>query len=553
MHASSAGWRGPTEGADVSRGRGLVGQARRALGRLLRVLGRLLRVLGRRWSALRRLVTGSRRTSGDAPTARPTVEVRPRRLAVRVTRPRELRISAVLDTFSAASFGPDADLDTSFGPDDWEPALESHAPHLLLVESAWQGNGGTWQYQVGSYSYATSVGLPHLTALVDRCRRLGIPTVFWNKEDPVHFDKFKEAATLFDVVLTTDADRIPAYEALPGARADTVEALPFAAQPALHHPVGAPDPREPYPVFAGTFYRNRHADRRVQLEMLLDAARPFGLRIFDRMGGEKTETAGFPDRFDEHVQGGLPYEEMVEAYRRYRVFLNTNSVTASPTMFSRRVFELLASGTPVVSTPSVGMEAMLGSVVRTVRTRDEATAALTELLTDDHAWRATSLAGLELVHGQHTTAHRLASLARTVGIEVDPDADHAVTVLVTDRAVTLDRIASRFGAPVAYLDAGERPPTGTPWVLLIDGSDRSQERAQELLPARRYATAEAIGLPLDGAVGRDRYADELADAPVLLRPQLVRTWIDADDPAERGRALRDVGARQFVASAGADA
>jgi hypothetical protein len=124
----------------------------------------------------------------------------------------------------------------TFRPDTWRAALEADRPHLLFVESAWKGNGGSWEFQVGSYSYPQSVGLPHLSELVEWCRAHDVPTVFWNKEDPVHFDKFKEAARLFDVVLTTDADRIPHYEALDGLRAEVVAALPFAAQPTLHHP-----------------------------------------------------------------------------------------------------------------------------------------------------------------------------------------------------------------------------------------------------------------------------------------------------------------------------
>ncbi|BDZ42873.1 hypothetical protein GCM10025865_21720 [Paraoerskovia sediminicola] len=41
------------------------------------------------------------------------------------------------------------------------------------------------------------------------CRENDVPTVFWNKEDPVHFDLFVATAALFDVVFTTDVDSIP--------------------------------------------------------------------------------------------------------------------------------------------------------------------------------------------------------------------------------------------------------------------------------------------------------------------------------------------------------
>ena len=82
--------------------------------------------------------------------------------------------------------------------------------------------------------------------------------------------------------------------------------------------------------------------------MLLNAAISNGLVIYDRMGGRVTESFGFPETLRGAIVGTLDYRQMVNTYRSHRVFLNANSVTDSPTMFSRRVFELLACGTAVV-------------------------------------------------------------------------------------------------------------------------------------------------------------------------------------------------------------
>ena len=372
----------------------------------------------------------------------------------------DLRVAAIADTFTEASFAPDCDLLT-FRPDTWRAALEAEHPHLLLVESAWKGNGGTWEFQVGSYTYPQSVGLPHLSELVSWCRERDIPTVFWNKEDPVHFDKFKEAAQLFDVVLTTDAQRIEAYQQLDRLRAQVVAALPFAAQPALHHPTHALADRDPRPVFGGTYYKNRHPERREQMEILLDAARAFDLIIYDRTHGQESESVGFPDRFLPHVQGGVSYDEMVRIYREHRLFLNTNSVIASPTMFARRVFELLACGTPVVSTPSVGVEAMFDGIVPVVADPEAATAAMQRLATDDAAWQQTSLAGIRAVLGEHTYQHRLARIAALCGLELTPYADRRARVLVlddgTDRAFGLCTELAATGSDLAVTVGTDDP------------------------------------------------------------------------------------------------
>jgi hypothetical protein len=480
----------------------------------------------------------------------------------------DLHVAAILDTFSASCFAPECRL-TRFRPDNWRETLEARPPHLLLVESAWQGNDGAWQYQVGSYSYPDSVGLPHLTAVVEWCRARDIPTVFWNKEDPVHFDKFKEAAQLFDVVLTTDADRIDAYRALPGLRAEVIDALPFAAQPAIHNPVLAPPEREAVPVFAGTYYKNRHPERREQLEMLLDAALPLGLRIFDRMDGKESDSVGYPARFVDHISGGLPYDEMVEAYKRFRVFLNTNSVTESPTMFSRRVFELLASGTPVVSTPSLGMEEMLGDVIDVVSDPADAHDAIQALLTDDEHWHRRSRAGIRKVMDEHTYRHRLATVARLAGSTFDVVEPDITVALLDEDDPALFRVVHELAehgtaSQILFGVTDEASPTphpsvvrvtqsgasdqgsrfrdlaaraGSEWLLVVAAvSDLRWEEVADLRAALSYTEAAAIGRSDAGPP--HRYVTTLSPAPVLVRRDVVERhgWHLDHDTAKRLQA-----------------
>jgi 2-polyprenyl-3-methyl-5-hydroxy-6-metoxy-1,4-benzoquinol methylase len=488
-----------------------------------------------------------------------------------------LRVAAVLDTFSESCFGPECDLVT-FRPDNWEAVLTKQPPHLLLVESAWQGNGGAWQYQVGTYTYSESVGLPYLSALTQWCRERGIPTVFWNKEDPVHFGKFKQAAQLFDIVLTTDADCVERYRALPKLRAAVVDALPFAAQPRLHNPVSLAGPREAVPAFGGTYYRNRHPERRAQLEALLDAATASGLVIFDRTYGQESESVGFPERFAPHIRGGLPYDEMVAAYKRYRVFLNANSVLSSPTMFSRRVFELLACGTPVVSTPSAGMQRLFGDIVDAVDNTEDARAAIERLLNDDAMWQERSAAGIRRVHGQHTYAHRLARIAALAGYGIPAFGDERVAVLMLADDASgrgIDSVVAQserphevvIGATSGTVTSGgvaagvtviaqpaDRPRaqrlahlaghTDAPWVLVADAAHAYRlDHLADLAVARRWTHADVIGVVGDGAVRRDgasaaahRYVSRVEPHGALVRRALVAEHGWDDRHAEQTQA-----------------
>lgn len=471
----------------------------------------------------------------------------------------ELRVAAVLDGMSYACFEPEASL-LSFRPDNFAGVIDNGDPDLLLVESAWQGAGGSWQYMVGSYSYSETLGLPQLKALVSYCRKAGIPTVFWNKEDPVHFSRFKEAAQLFDHVLTTDANCVGAYEGL-GIDKERIGVLPFGAQPKLHNPVTHPDGRLEEVCFAGTYYHNRHPERRRQLELLLDAASPFGLRIYDRTYERGDSSMSFPERFQPYVYGALPYEEMVRAYKRHRVFVNVNSVTDSPTMFSRRVFELLACGTPVVSNPSEGIEGMLGGAVDTVDSAEAATGAIERLMTDNKYWRERSLAGVEAVLREHTYAHRLAHVAQQAGVNVQAPEKPSVSIILLDDDMLLSGFLAEIAqqtlrpaeivvgttssagtqAEVRFFEQEETVEVGfrykilaraaqNEWIAILDGGRAySRECLSSLAQKAVFTRADIIGFNPEGI--EDAYVDCLGTEPVLVKRELIATrgWVRSSE------------------------
>ncbi|MDR4427386.1 hypothetical protein FOR95_28840, partial [Bacillus anthracis] len=82
--------------------------------------------------------------------------------------------------FTTASYKEECELIT-FKPENWLEVLNHNMPDLLMVESAWQGNGGTWNKRVGYYG---EENMQPLFALLKWCNENNIPTVFWNKEDP---------------------------------------------------------------------------------------------------------------------------------------------------------------------------------------------------------------------------------------------------------------------------------------------------------------------------------------------------------------------------------
>ena len=321
-------------------------------------------------------------------------------------------VAAILDTFTEYCLRYEADL-VLLTPKQWKRQLERAQPTFLLVESAWSGNNGEWRYLLTNYK---SRDVNPLRDLVKHCREHGLTTVFWNKEDPPNFDVFIDVAKEFDFVFTTDVDSVSKYKEI--CEHDRVYLMAFACQPRLHNPCRDKSwPR--YPVcFAGSWMQ-KYSERRRSLDDLLDPALAFGLHIFDRNFKATGYDARyrFPDRYQSAIKGSLDYEHMLTAYRCYDVMLNVNTVTDSSTMFSRRVFESLACGTPVISTDSVGLEATLGGYVRITRNSQDTTSHLNELLADEERRMREAHLGYRYVHSHHTYRHRMKEMFLEVGVE----------------------------------------------------------------------------------------------------------------------------------------
>jgi spore maturation protein CgeB/ubiquinone/menaquinone biosynthesis C-methylase UbiE len=353
-------------------------------------------------------------------------------------------IGCICDEFTSACFQPECRMIT-FRPDNWKETLEREEPRAVFVESAWSGNEGSWQYRVAKYQ--RNMG-DELLALLNWAREKGIPSIFWNKEDPVHFDRFIEKAAFFDYVFTSDADCIPRYRDHLGH--SRVYALPFAAQPSLHNPV-LENLRKDSVCFAGTYYRDRHEQRREDMDHILKPALDYGLDIYDRqhgLTGKQAELFRFPDIYQSSIRGRLDYCDMVKAYKKYKVFLNVNSVKNSPTMFSRRVYELLACGTPVISTYSKGIIDLLGEDTVFISESEKDTKKYIEyLLGDDEAWMKASVKGIRKVLGTHSYSNRLNFVLEQAGIKSPLNTKPMVTLLVKVSALTdLNRLADMLNA-----------------------------------------------------------------------------------------------------------
>lgn len=449
---------------------------------------------------------------------------------------KQISVGLIADSFTTEGLRPEVQLN-ELRPGDWRDQLERSPIDVLLVESAWEGLDGKWKQKVGYYDEER---FSDLRGIVAFCNEQSIPTLFWNKEDPVHFNRFKRTAELFDHVFTTDSGCIARYSES-SSRNRTVASLPFYAQPKLHNPLPTDYPYEHTVAYAGSYYGDRYPARSAELAAILSAAKPFGLAIYDRQHLNEDSPYRFPSSLGPFVRGGLPYLEMVKAYKAHPVHVNVNSVDASPTMFSRRVAEIAASGSVVLSGKGEGVTNVMAGLVQTVANGEEAHAVLSRWMKDETVRLRDAWLGYRLIHRGHTAAHRLAYMLRCAGMVVrapeparyavrlnapSPEALRPLaaqtirpTVVITPGPYALE------GSGLDFLSDSEATPAmlerlGIRWVGEMPGEGPDRTVFEDLLTAATYGEWSEIGMAVESnsqtAEGLVRYGTAAEGAARLV-------------------------------------
>ncbi|WRS29041.1 glycosyltransferase [Actinomycetaceae bacterium MB13-C1-2] len=455
-----------------------------------------------------------------------------------VSHPRHgIRVGVIADDFSRMALQYEWEQ-VDLTPDNWRGHLDTGID-LLFVESAWHGFDGTWRYRLAD-AKGQAAELPDL---VDTCRTAGIPSVFWNKEDPVHFADFLDTARLFDWVFTTEEATVTDYQRELGH--DRIGVLPFAAQQSIHNPIRPPgwDPENLRGVaFAGTYFKHKYPERKEQMDLLLSGSeravtkQKEQLDIYSRFAGLDPNYE-FPDLYQKYVRGELSYPQMLTAYRYYRIFLNANSVPTSESMCGRRVFEISACGTPVLTCPTPAISSAFpdGTIpeavdrdeaydwarglLRSQQLRDHLTHlsqreiwkrhtytnrvdhVLTQIGMEDKAYRAPTVSAMIATNRPNQLEHVLGQMA------VQADINLEVLVLCHGFELSVERkteLEEQFG-PVRWIEANSDLKLGELYNILaraasgevvakIDDDDfYGPHYLSEQLAALDYSNADVVG------------------------------------------------------------
>ncbi|WP_152969938.1 glycosyltransferase [Arthrobacter sp. Edens01] len=457
-----------------------------------------------------------------------------------------LRVAGIMDEFSGTAFGKACEL-LRFSLADWESELERFKPDVLLVESAWKGNLGQWTDKVHRVS-------PDLLSLIEWFKNAGLPTVFWNKEDPVHYGSFISTASLFDYVFTTDLDSVERYKSM--LNHEHVYLMPFFCEPLLHSPVQV-EKRLPAASFAGAYYA-RYPERQRDFDSIMSGVASLGdVAIFDRNFGSDDPAFSYPEKYRAMIKGGLPYADIDRSYKGYDFGINLNSVKESQTMFARRVFDLMLCNTHVVSNYSRGLRLMFGDLVISSDNSGTIEKGVQRLVGETGSVRENPFAAyvrhlaLRKVLTEHTTTSRLEYMARKVWPD-GPQRDLGdVTVIGLASSVTeVKRLISQFDDQV-----WERKE-----LVVLTPADtdlRSCRKSKHI----RYISVGAAELSIDEISKTDFTAfwtpdgsygpNYLADALYLMQlgvSCVSRDGSDRADPLGLKKAFTDISSSHLISS-----
>jgi spore maturation protein CgeB len=346
----------------------------------------------------------------------------------------KLKIALISDELTEMALSHEADIRVITST-NYKSVLNSKIwkPDFLFVESAWKGYKNKWKYRVATFPevrkkqnilrklykfYHVSRGNKRLAKIVNFAKENDVPTVFWNKEDGIHFNRFINSAKLFDHIFTVDENCIPKYKEVVDSET-TVNALLFAIEPRLHNFTGVNFKHEGA-NFVGSYSQHIHNRRREWQEMMFDALQETGLElaIYDRNSNRKSDNYRYPKMKNTTIKDAIPYNQTAQVYKDYMISLNVNTIEDSPTMFSRRLIEIMACGGIAITNPSPAVDKYFKEYCYVVNDKQEMLALFERLksgLTEEDLEKIQR--GAEYIAKEHTWRHRLQEICEVIGVK----------------------------------------------------------------------------------------------------------------------------------------
>lgn len=333
---------------------------------------------------------------------------------------KDFKVAAISDEMTYQNFKNECNWIT-ITPQNWIEQMENEKPDIFFCESAWSGpqkDEDCWRGKIYKNEKVKYENRKILFQILDYCNRKNITTVFWNKEDPTFFgnkkNDFVDTACYFDYVYTTASECIEGYQKQ-GCK--NVELWPFGFSQKLFNPIGSGE-KENKAIFAGSWYNDlpeRCEDMRKLFDMIKKEG--IGLEIYDRYSESNNPNHQFPEEYQQYIHPAVPFATLGGITKKSKFAININTVKDSETMFARRVFELIASNTIIISNESKGIRNLFGDSVW-----------FTGDSYNEEKLNAKRKRNIEYVLANHTNSKRIEYLIKTCGFKLNKDKEFVAVI-----------------------------------------------------------------------------------------------------------------------------
>ena len=285
---------------------------------------------------------------------------------------------------------------------------------VLLLVSTWKGiDGISWKGVTARRSEQRELLFDHILPFY---RDLGIPIVFYSKEDPPNYAQFLPFAQQADYIFTSAEEMVERYRA-DCPQAIDIETLSFGINPKHHSPIGSQQGEiQSLVPFAGSWFNHKYPDRARWGGDILDAVVAsdyYDLLIFDRNSELHDPRYRFPNRYANTLTPAIDHQTLLDIQRRVDISVNLNSVSDSSSMFANRAIELQAQGTVVLSNYNVALNSRYPHVHISNGFTD--TLAALNTLTEGEI-RAIQAAGIRSAFSHELALMRISKILSTVGL-----------------------------------------------------------------------------------------------------------------------------------------
>ena len=359
----------------------------------------------------------------------------------------EIKVALISDQFTHDSFKFEFEI-VEIMPENWYEKFEKEKPDIFFCESTWHGycNGQNrvWSGKVEKID-GEGENRTILFEILDYCKKNNIPTIFWNKEDPIYYratgEFFTDTASRFDYVFTSAEEMVENYKK--DFNIENVYPLMFAGQPKLFNPLKFTDDSICEVVFAGSYYKH-HENRMKKMDMIFDKiiSQDIDLKIYDRTYYEDIPHIGYPEKYKKYTNPPIDYKDTAKIYKQLNWAININTITESNTMFARRVFELALCNTNIISNYSKAMERIFEDNVFIVENDDFPN--LNENYDDKR------LNNLYTVLKSHTYSERWKYILDTINFPYK-EKSNEISIVFDANDINIDDIIEKFGE-IQYKD-----------------------------------------------------------------------------------------------------